>query len=57
MLQAKIIVLISIIALARKFLVFDAKVQESNILLAYGVVTIILGIIYWLLYKSKDNSF
>ncbi len=54
--QAKIIVLIGIIASARKFLVFDAKAQDVNVILAYGAIALVLGVVYWLLGILKDSS-
>ncbi len=50
--QVKIVVLIAIIALARKFLVMDPKEFEPMMITAFALVTLSLGIVYWLLSKS-----
>jgi len=54
--QVKIVVLIAIIALARKFLVLDPKEYEASMIAAYAAVTLSLGITYWLLSKQKLND-
>ncbi len=52
--QAKIIVLIAIVAVARKFLVLDPSEYEASKIAAYAGVGLSLGIVYWLL--SRNNS-
>ena len=47
--QVEIIVLIAIIALARKFLVLDPQEYDATIMAAYASVALALGVIYWLL--------
>ena len=47
--QAQIIVLIAIIALARKFLVLDPKEYEASMLAAYACIALSLGVIYWII--------
>ncbi len=54
LIQVKIVVLIAIIALARKFLVLDPKEYDAMIMLAYAAIALSLGIIYWLLSARKD---
>ena len=49
LIQVKIIVLIAILALARKFLVLDPKEYEASMVAAYALVALSLGVIYWLL--------
>ncbi len=49
--QVKIVVLIAIIALARKFLVMDPKEFEPMMVAAFALVTLSLGLVYWLLSK------
>jgi len=53
LIQVKIVVLIAIIALARKFLVLDPKEYDAGIMLAYAAIALSLGIIYWLLSKRE----
>jgi len=50
--QVKIVVLIAIIALARKFLVMDPKEFDPMMIAAFALVTLSLGVVYWLLSKS-----
>jgi len=51
--QVRIVVLIAIIALARKFLVMDPKDFDSMTVAAYALVTLSLGVVYWLLSKKQ----
>ncbi len=51
--QVRIVVLIAIIALARKFLVMDPKDFDAMLVAAYALVTLALGIVYWLLSKRE----
>jgi len=52
--QVKIVVLIALIALARKFLVLDPKEYSAAMVAAYAVVTLSLGVVYWLLSKRES---
>ena len=52
LIQVKIVILIAIIALARKFLVIDPKEYGAEILAAYGFIALCLGLTYWLLCKK-----
>ena len=56
--QVKIILLIALIAVARKFLVLDPKDYQASMIAAYSIVALSLGIVYWLLCKSecKDDD-
>lgn len=58
LLQVKIVVLIAIIAVARKFIVLDPKDYDAGMVAAYAGVGLSLGIIYWLLCqkKAKDKN-
>jgi len=51
--QAKIVVLIAIIALARKFLVLDSKETSAEVMAAYAAIALSMGVIYWLLGHHK----
>jgi len=53
--QVKIVVLITIIALARKFLVLDPEEYEPAMVAAYAGVVLSLGIVYWLL-KNRGTE-
>ena len=56
LIQVKIVVLIAIIALARKFLVLDAKEYDAAIMAAYGFIALSLGVVYWLLCKRESED-
>jgi len=56
LIQVKIVVLIAIIALARKFLVLDPKEYDAGIMLAYAAIALSLGIIYWLLSRPQSED-
>ncbi len=56
LIQVKIVVLIAIIALARKFLVLDPKEYDAGIMAAYAAIALSLGIIYWLLSKRESED-
>jgi uncharacterized membrane protein (DUF373 family) len=49
--QVKIVLLIAIIALGRKFIVLDPKEYSASMIAAYAAVTVSLGVVYWLLSK------
>ena len=56
LIQVKIILLIAIIALARKFLVLDIKEHESAMIAALSGVVLSLGVVYWLLSKRESRD-
>jgi len=56
LIQVKIVVLIAIIAVARKFLVLDPKDYDAGMVAAYAGVGLSLGIIYWLLCQKKSED-
>jgi len=53
--QVKIVLLISLLALARKFIILDLKETSPNDLLGLAAVTLALGITYWLLRERDDR--
>lgn len=53
--QVRIVVLIAIIALARKFLVMDPKEFDATLVAAYALVTFALGSVYWLLSRKPGS--
>lgn len=59
LIQVKIVILIAIIAVARKFLVLDPYEHEAAMVAAYAGIALSLGIVYWLLGKgeAKDKDF
>jgi len=53
LIQVKIVVLIAIIALARKFLVLDPEEYGPGMIAAFAGLMISLGLVYWLLGKKS----
>lgn len=53
--QTKVVLLIALLALARKFIILDLEVISANQLLALGVVTIALGGTYWLVCERDQK--
>ena len=53
--QVKTIVLISLIALSRKFVILDIATTEPATIAALAGATLVLGIVYWLLRERDDR--
>jgi uncharacterized membrane protein (DUF373 family) len=53
--QTKVVLLIALLALARKFVIFDLKETSPSELLGLAAVTLALGITYWLLRERDDR--
>jgi uncharacterized membrane protein (DUF373 family) len=51
-LLAKTVVLIAILAIARKFIVIDVKEYDALLLVALGVIVLALGCVYWLIGRT-----
>jgi len=54
--QVKIVILIAIIALARKFLMLDPKEYDAVSIAAYALVALSLGVVYWLLNRPASKN-
>ena len=54
--QVKTVILISILALARKFIVLNIEVTPALTIAALGFAIIALGVVYWLLRERNDRS-
>jgi uncharacterized membrane protein (DUF373 family) len=54
--QVKTVILISILALARKFIVLNIEVTPALTIVALGFAVIALGVVYWLLRERNDRS-
>jgi uncharacterized membrane protein (DUF373 family) len=52
--QTKIVLLIALLALARKFIILNLDETTPNELLALAAVTLALGITYWLMRERDD---
>ncbi len=51
--QTKIVVLIALLALARKFIILDIEATSPTMLLALAVSVVGLGVVYWLI-EQRD---
>ncbi len=54
--QTKVVLLIALLAMARKFIILDLQDTTLEELLGLGAVTLALGITYWLLREREDRS-
>ena len=53
--QTKVVLLIALLAIARKLVVFDLRDVDAAQLLALAAVTLALGITYWLMRERDDR--
>lgn len=53
--QTKVVLLIALLALARKLIVLDLKEHDATELIGLAAITLALGITYWLL-RERDDS-
>ena len=53
--QVKTVVLISLIALSRKFVILDTKTTDAATIAALSGATLVLGVVYWLLRERDDR--
>jgi uncharacterized membrane protein (DUF373 family) len=53
--QIKVVLLIAIFALARKFIVLDLHEVAAGELLGLAAITLALGIVYWLMRELDDR--
>ena len=54
--QTKVVLLIALLAIARKLIVVDLRDVDAAQLLALAAVTLALGITYWLMRERDDRS-
>lgn len=55
--QVRAVILISILAMIRKFIIIDLEVIEADRLLALAASTLALGIVYWLAGDRSDREY
>ena len=53
--QTKVVILIALLAVARKFIVLDLREVDSGQLLALAAITLALGLAYWLMRERDDR--
>lgn len=53
--QTKIIILIALLAMARKFIIMDLLETTPGTMLGLGTIALALGIVYWLLRERDDR--
>jgi uncharacterized membrane protein (DUF373 family) len=53
--QTKVVLLIALLAVARKFIVLDLRDVDSGQLLALAAITLALGLAYWLMRERDDR--
>ena len=54
--QTKVVVLIALLALARKFIILDIRETTPGYLLGLAAVTLALGATYWLIRERDDRG-
>jgi uncharacterized membrane protein (DUF373 family) len=53
--QTKVVLLIALLALSRKFIVLDLEKAPPGELLGLAAVTLSLGVVYWLMRERDDR--
>jgi uncharacterized membrane protein (DUF373 family) len=54
--QIKVVLLIALLALARKFIILDLNKTSPEMMLGLAVITLVLGLTYWLIREHDDRS-
>jgi len=52
--QTKVVLLIALLALARKFIILDLKEISAEMMLGLAAITLVLGVSYWLI-RERDG--
>jgi uncharacterized membrane protein (DUF373 family) len=55
LIQTKVVLLVALLALARKFIILDLKETSAEHLLGLAAITLVLGVTYWLLRERDDR--
>ncbi|SFI88666.1 phosphate-starvation-inducible PsiE family protein [Nitrosomonas sp. Nm34] len=53
--QTKVVLLIALLALARKFIILDRKTTPAEALFGLAAITLAVGITYWLMRERGDR--
>ena len=54
--QTKVVLLIALLAMARKFIILDLGAVSGEQLLGLAAITLVLGVVYWLMRERDDRS-
>jgi uncharacterized membrane protein (DUF373 family) len=54
--QTRVVVLIALLALARKFIILDINENSPSYLLGLAAVTLALGVTYWLMRQRDEDD-
>jgi uncharacterized membrane protein (DUF373 family) len=54
--QVKVVVLVALLALARKFIILDLRETSPEQLLALAATTLALGAVYWLVREREERA-
>src|SRR6476659_5547941 len=52
--QTKVVLLIALLAMARKFIILDLGAVSGEQLLGLAAITLVLGVVYWLM-RDRDD--
>lgn len=53
--QTKVVLLIALLAIARKFIILDLHEMGSGQLLGLAAIALVLGVVYWLMRERDDR--
>lgn len=54
--QTKVVLLIALLAMARKFIILDLGAVSGEQLLGLAAITLVLGAVYWLMRERDDRA-
>ncbi len=54
--QVKTVILISLLAISRKFIILDTKVTDAETITALSFSILVLGVVYWLMRERDDKK-
>ena len=54
--QTKVVLLIALLAMARKFIILDLGAVSGEQLLGLAAITLVLGVVYWLIRERDDRA-
>jgi len=54
--QTKVVLLIALLAMARKFIILDLGAVSGEQLLGLAAITLVLGVVYWLMRDRDDRA-